>query len=79
MEMRQLITHRHELKKILRQYFGKNKSSLWWKYKKQVKTNNEVTLWVNINSTKQWFNAKNIPNNLKYNSDKEETVVSGRR
>ena len=41
-------------KKILRQCFGKKKSSLWRKYKKQVETNNEVTVRVNINSTKQW-------------------------
>ena len=42
-------------KKILRQCFGKKKkSSLWWKYKKQVETNNEVTVRVNTNSTKQW-------------------------
>ena len=41
-------------KKIWRQFFGKKKSSLWQKYKKQVKTNNEVTVRVNTNSTKQW-------------------------
>ena len=41
-------------KKRLRQCFGKKKISLWRKYKKQVKTNNEVTMRVNINSTKQW-------------------------
>ena len=41
-------------KKILRQCFGRKKSSLWWKCKKQVKTNNEVTVRVNTNFTKQW-------------------------
>ena len=46
--------HTGTKKKIFRQCFGKKKSSLWRKYKKQVKINNEVTLRVNINSTKQW-------------------------
>ena len=41
-------------KKKLRQCFGKKKSSLWQKDKNPVKTNNEVTVRVNINSTKQW-------------------------
>ena len=41
-------------KKIWRQFFGKKKSSLWQKYKKQVKTNNEVTVRVNVNATKRW-------------------------
>ena len=38
-------------KKILRQCFGRKKSRLWLKYKKQVKTNIEVTVRVNINAT----------------------------
>ena len=49
------IHHPHTwTKKIFRQCFGKKKSSLWRKYKKQVETNNEVTVRVNTNFTKQW-------------------------
>ena len=65
-------------KKIWRQFFGKKKSSPWQKYKKQVKTNYEVTVRVNI-TLQNDDNAKNVSKIVKNNSDKEETVVSGRQ
>ena len=53
METRQLITHRRELKKYEGSSLGKRKVVSDGNIKKQVKTNNEVTVRVNTNFIKQ--------------------------